>query len=221
MEKFEVVLMLVVIIPSLFTFSIFFYHPQLHAKVLDFYDIGEINKYNVITICIQNPTNKTYVLVPIINSHRWYPNIIILKPHDYVIVNVTAPDPTVAISQNSPYVITFYLYNTQTAVLSISGFAPTGTIYPIVNPSFTVIFNSSYGVSEYGWQILYNGNVTVQKGKIIINGTALIEQTLYYPVNGSIMVVHSGGEVKLSIYDNNIVIYAKNTTIFSVIINGS
>ena len=221
MEKFEVVLMLVVIIPSLFTFSIFFYHPQLHAKVLDFYDIGEINKYNVITICIQNPTNKTYVLVPIINSHRWYANIIILKPHDYVIVNVTAPDPTVAISQNSPYVITFYLYNTQTAVLSISGFAPTGTIYPIVNPSFTVIFNSSYGVSEYGWQILYNGNVTVQKGKIIINGTALIEQTLYYPVNGSIMVVHSGGEVKLSIYDNNIVIYAKNTTIFSVIINGS
>ena len=221
MEKFEIVLMLVVIIPSLFTFSIFFYHPQLHAKVLDFYDIGEINKYNVITICIQNPTNKTYVLVPIINSHRWYPNIIILKPHDYVIVNVTAPDPTVAISQNSPYVITFYLYNTQTAVLSISGFAPTGTIYPIVNPSFTVIFNSSYGVSEYGWQILYNGNVTVQKGKIIINGTALIEQTLYYPVNGSIMVVHSGGEVKSSIYDNNIVIYAKNTTIFSVIINGS
>ena len=75
MEKFEIVLMLVVIIPSLFTFSIFFYHPQLHAKVLDFYDIGEINKYNVITICIQNPTNKTYVLVPIINSHRWYPNV--------------------------------------------------------------------------------------------------------------------------------------------------
>jgi|GEM_PF-4595751 len=221
MEKFEIVLMLVVIIPSLFTFSIFSYHPRLHAKALDFYDIGEINKYNVITICIQNPTNKTYVLVPIINSHRWYPNKIILKPHDYVIVNVTAPDPTVAISQNSPYVITFYLYNTQTAVLSISGFAPTGTIYPIVNPSFTVIYNSSYGVSEYGWQILYNGNVTVQKGKITINGTALIEQTLYYPLNGSIMVVHSGGEVKSSIYDNTIVIYAKNTTIFSVIINGS
>jgi len=221
MEKFEIVLMLVVIIPSLFTFSIFSYHPRLHAKALDFYDIGEINKYNVMTICIQNPTNKTYVLVPIINSHRWYPNKIILKPHDYVIVNVTAPDPTVAISQNSPYVITFYLYNTQTAVLSISGFAPTGTIYPIVNPSFTVIYNSSYGVSEYGWQILYNGNVTVQKGKITINGTALIEQTLYYPLNGSIMVVHSGGEVKSSIYDNTIVIYAKNTTIFSVIINGS
>ena len=221
MEKFEIVLMLVVIIPSLFTFSIFSYHLQLHVKVLDFYDIGEINKYNVITICIQNPTNKTYVLVPIINSHRWYPNKIILKPYDYVIVNVTAPDPTVAISQNSPYVITFYLYNTQTAVLSISGFAPTGTIYPIVNPSFTVIYNSSYGVSEYGWQILYNGNVTVQKGKITINGTALIEQTLYYPLNESIMVVHSGGEVKSSIYDNTIVIYAKNTTIFSVIINGS
>ena len=148
------------------------------------------------------------------------PNFIILKPHGYVIVNVTAPDPTVAISQNSPYVITFYLYNTQTAVLSISGFAPTGTIYPIVNPSFTVIYNSSYGVSEYGWQILYNGNVTVQKGKITINGTALIEQTLYYPINGSIIVVHSGGEVKSSIYDNTIVIYAQNTTIFSVIING-
>ncbi|CDF81354.1 hypothetical membrane protein [Sulfolobus monocaudavirus SMV1] len=221
MQKFEIVLMLAVIIPSLFTFSIFFYHPQLHAKVLDFYDIGEINKYNVITIYIQNPTNKTYVLVPIINSHRWYPNIIILKPHEYVIVNVTAPDPTVAISQNSPYVITFYLYNTQTAVLSISGFAPAGTIYPIVNPNFTVIYNSSYGISEYGWQILYNGHITVQKGKIIINGTALIEQALYYPVNGSITVVHDGGEVKACICDNIVVIYAKNTAIFSVILTSS
>lgn len=221
MQKFEIVLMLAVIIPSLFTFSIFFYHPQLHAKVLDFYDIGEINKYNVITIYIQNPTNKTYVLVPIINSHRWYPNIIILKPHEYVIVNVTAPDPTVAISQNSPYVITFYLYNTQTAVLSISGFAPAGTIYPIVNPNFTVVHNSSYGISEYGWQILYNGHITVQKGKIIINGTALIEQALYYPVNGSITVVHDGGEVKACICDNIVVIYAKNTAIFSVILTSS
>ena len=219
MEKFEIVLILAVIIPSLFTFSIFFYHPQLHAKVLDFYDIGEINKYNVITICIQNPTNKTYVFVPIINSHRWYPSVIILKPGENVIVNVTAPDPTVAISQNAHYAITFYLYNTQTAVLSISGFAPAGTIYPIVNPNFTVIYNSSYGVSEYGWQILYNGNVTVQKGKITINGTALIEQTLYYPINGSIIVVHNGGEVKSSIYDNTIVIYAQNTTIFSVVID--
>ena len=221
MQKFEIVLMLVVIIPSLFTFSIFFYHPQLHAKVLDFYDVGEINKYNVLTICIQNPTNKTYVLVPVINSHRWYQNIIILKPHEYVIVNVTAPDPTVAISQNSPYVITFYLYSTQTAVLSISGFAPAGTVYPIVNPSFTVIYNSSYGVSEYGWQILYNGHITVQKGKITINGTALIEQTLYYPINGSIIVAHDGGEVKSYICDNTLVIYAQNTTIFSVVLNGS
>jgi regulator of RNase E activity RraA len=61
----------------------------------------------------------------------------------------------------------------------------------------------------------------VQKGKITVNGTALIEQTLYYPLNGSIMVVHSGGEVKLSIYDNTLVIYAQNTTIFSVVLNGS
>jgi hypothetical protein len=221
MEKFEIILTLAVIILSLFTFSIFLYHPLLHAKVLGFYDIGEINKYNVLTICIQNPTNKTYEFVVVINSHRWYPNVIVLKSHDHIIVNVTAPDPTVAISQNSPYVITFYLYGTQTAVLSISGFAPAGMIYPIVNPNFTVIYNSSYGVSEYGWQILYHGNITVQKGKITINGTALIEQTLYYPVNPnfSITVVHAphSGEVKWYICDNTLVIYAQNTTIYSVI----
>jgi len=222
MQKLEIVLTLGVIIPSLFTFSIFFYHPQLHAKVLGFYDVGEINKYNMLTVCIQNPTNKTYVLVPVINSHRWYPNVIILKPHDRIIVNVTAPDPTIAISQQSAYVITFYLYRTQTAVLAISGFAPAGIIYPIVNPNFTVLYNSSYGVSEYGWQIVYNGNVTVQKGKITINGTALIEQALYYPINGSITVEHSqSGEVKWWIYDNTLVIYVENSTICSVIITGN
>jgi len=221
MEKFEIVLTLAVVILSLFTFSIFFYHPLLHAKVVSFYDRGEINKYNVLTICIQNPTNKTYELVVAVNSHRWYPNIIVVKSHGRVIINVTAPDPTVAISQNSPYVVTFYLYNTQTAVLSISGFAPAGTIYPIMNPNFTVIYNSSYGISEYGWQILYYGNVTVQKGKITINGTALIEQTLYYPINGSITVMYDGGKVKWYICDNTLVIYAQNTSIFSVILTSS
>jgi len=223
MQKFELVLTLAVVVPSLFTFSIFFYHPQLHGKVLGFYDVGEINKYNVLTICIQNPTNKPFVLVPVINSHRWYPNTVIAKPHGRVIVNITAPDPTVAISQDSPYVITFYVYNTKTAVLSVSGFAPAGTVYPIVNPNFTAIYNSSYGVSEYGWQIVYNGNVTVQKGKIMINGTALIEQTLHYPINQnfSITVVHDGGEVKSCICDNTLVIYAQNATIFSVVLNES
>jgi hypothetical protein len=187
--------------------------------VLGFYDVGEINKYNVITVCIQNPTNKTYVLVPVINSHRWYPNVIILKSHDRVTINVTAPDPTIAIPQQSAYVITFYLYGTQTAVLAISGFAPASTIYPVINPNFTVLYNSSYGVSEYGWEILYNGHVIVQKGKITVNGTALIEQTLYYPINESITVEHShSGEVKWWIYDNTLVIYAENTTICSVII---
>ena len=222
MEKFETVLILAVIILSLFTFSIFFYHPFLHAKVLDFYDIGEINKYNVLTVCIQNPTNKTYELVVTVNSHRWYPNVIILKSHDRIIVNVTAPDPTVAISQQSAYVITFYLYGTQTAVLAISGFAPAGIIYPVINPNFTVLYNSSYGISEYGWQILYNGHITVQKGKITINGTALIEQTLYYPLNGSITVMHShSGEVKWWVYSNTLVIYAQNATIYSVILTSS
>jgi hypothetical protein len=110
------------------------------------------------------------------------------------------------------------LYGTQTAVLAISGFAPAGTIYPIINPNFTVLYNSSYGVSEYGWQILYNGHVTVQKGKITINGTALIEQTLHYPINESITVMHDGGKVKWCICDNTLVIYAQNTTICSVII---
>jgi len=219
MEKFELVLTLAVVIPSLFTFSIFFYHPQLHAKVLGFYDVGEINRFNVITVFLQNPTNKTYVLVPVINSHRWYPELIVLKPHEDIIVNLTAPDPTIAVSQESPYVITFYLYNTKTAVLSVSGFAPAGAIYPIVNPNFTVIYNSSYGISEYGWQILYNGHVTVQKGKITVNGTALIEQALYYPINGSVTVVHDGGEVKSCICDNTLVIYAQNTTIYSVAVN--
>jgi len=216
MEKLEIVLTLAVIIPSLFTFSIFFYHSQLHAKVLGFYDVGEINMYNVVTVCVQNPTDKTFVLVPVINSHRWYPNTITVKPYERVIVNITAPDPTIALSQNSPYVITFYLYKTQTAVLAISGFALAGTIYPIVNPNFTVLYNSSYGISEYGWQIVYYGNITVQKGKITVNGTALIEQTLYYPINGSITVVHDGGEVKSCVCDNTLVIYAQNTTIFSV-----
>jgi len=220
MEKFETVLILAVIILSLFTFSIFFYHPFLHAKVLGFYDIGEINKYNVLTVCIQNPTNKTYELVVTVNSHRWYPNVIILKSHDRIIVNVTAPDPTVAISQQ--YVITFYLYGTQTAVLAISGFAPAGIIYPVINPNFTVLYNSSYGISEYGWQILYNGHITVQKGKITVNGTALIEQTLYYPLNGSITVMHShSGEVKWWVYSNTLVIYAQNATIYSVILTSS
>lgn len=218
MQKFELILTLAVVVPSLFTFSIFFYHSQLHGKVVGFYDIGKINMYNVITVCVQNPTDKTFVLVPVINSHRWYPNTITVKPHERVIVNVTAPDPTIAISQDSPYVITFYLYNTKTAIFSLNGFAPAGMIYPIVNPNFTVLYNSSYGVSEYGWQIVYYGNITVQKGKITVNGTALIEQTLYYPINGSITVVHDGGEVKSCICDNTLVIYAQNTTICSVII---
>jgi len=221
MEKFEIALTLAVIIPSLFTFSIFFYQPQLHAEVVSFYDVGEINRYDVITICLQNPTDETYVLVPVVNSHRWYPNVIVLRPHERVVVNVTAPDPTIAIPQKSPYVITFYLYNTKTAVLSVSGFAPAGTIYPIVNPNFTVIYNSSYGISEFGWLILYSGHVTVGKGKITVNGTALIEQTLYYPINGSIAVVHDGGEVRTCICDNTLVIYARNTTIYSVVLTSS
>jgi len=221
MEKFEIALTLAVIIPSLFTFSIFFYQPQLHAEVVSFYDVGEINRYDVITICLQNPTDETYVLVPVVNSHRWYPNVIVLRPHERVVVNVTAPDPTIAIPQKSPYVITFYLYNTKTAVLSVSGFAPAGTIYPIVNPNFTVIYNSSYGISEFGWLILYSGHVTVGKGKITVNGTALIEQTLYYPINGSIAVVHDGGEVRTCICNNTLVIYARNTTIYSVVLTSS
>jgi regulator of RNase E activity RraA len=60
----------------------------------------------------------------------------------------------------------------------------------------------------------------VQKGKITVNGTALIEQALIYPINGSVTVVHDGGEVKSYIYDNTLVIYAQNTTIFSVVLNG-
>ena len=221
MEKIEIALTLAVIIPSLFTFSIFFYQPQLHAEVVSFYDVGEINRYDAITICLQNPTDETYVLVPVVNSHRWYPNVIVLRPHERVVVNVTAPDPTIAIPQKSPYVITFYLYNTKTAVLSVSGFAPAGTIYPIVNPNFTVIYNSSYGISEFGWLILYSGHVTVGKGKITVNGTALIEQTLYYPINGSIAVVHDGGEVRTCICNNTLVIYARNTTIYSVVLTSS
>ena len=86
----------------------------------------------------------------------------------------------------------------------------------IRRPPRSTRVRSSAASDVYKRQILYNGHVTVQKGKITVNGTALIEQVLWYPVNGSVTVVHDGGEVKSCICDNTLVIYAQNTTIYSV-----
>lgn len=214
--RFELIILTVSLLLTSLTTAVYFVQPPLKTQVVAFYDPDHVNAYTVITLRITNPTDRNYTLVPIVDSHRWYPKTIEVPAHSTVCVNITAPDPTVAVKFKEPYTVTLYVYNTQVAVSSAYGLAPAGVIYPIINPNFKVLYNGSYGVTVYGWDIFYNGNVTVEPGEVTVHGQAVIIQRLHDFFNGSVTVLYKGQFANVSIISNEVVIEVKNATVYGV-----
>ena len=189
------------------------FHKSLNAKVsiVTFYDVGSTGGWDTITLNVTNPSEKP--LYPIIIVYfngvgkRWAIssnvtfmaplfNVIAIKPHSWVLINVSSPSPLYIVPSGALIYVQMYNMSTFDSVTSNVYKAPQEAMPIIVNPCFTLRYYSDlYGtyvpwywaiVITPGTRLLYLNNT------LYVNGTAYFSQaTFINDINVSVIGVNS------------------------------
>jgi hypothetical protein len=212
-------------------------HPLLASvEVLKAYDVGGSGYFNVLELNVTNYGDRPLVpvflvyfdgmykrwvvgSVPVNGSPPEVPPVIVIPPHSWRLVNISAPSPTTFIPSFTPVLVT--VYNMSSFDYVVSPVFVTGNVTrPVVlNPCFKLwhfvgIVNQSL---PYAWTVPFmkKGTTLSYENGLMVNGYVVMYQALFNTSPVQVSVKYQG-EVKYWLEGNTLIIEAVNATIYCV-----